>query len=86
MSRTGSMLVWIAAAIVFLASAHAVQACSVCFGDPNSDQARGAVKGILFLGAVITSLLASIAGIAAMWFFKARQLRATAQETQEVSE
>ena len=39
-----------------------VEACPVCFGNPNSAQSRGMQAGILALLAVTVSVLASFAG------------------------
>jgi hypothetical protein len=57
-----------------LAYAPSALGCAVCFGDPDSDLAKGAVRGVLFLAAVIGGLLLSIAGIAVGWSMKARRL------------
>lgn len=73
--------VWAWAVLVMLASAPEVLGCSVCFGDPNSDLAKGAVRGVLFLGVVIGSILISIAGIAVNWSIKARRITALDNET-----
>lgn len=63
--------------MLLLAHAPAALGCAVCFGDPNSDLAKGAVRGVFFLGAVIGALLLSIAGIAVGWTVKARRLAIT---------
>lgn len=54
------------------ASAHA---CPVCFGDPNSDMARGAKWGIIVLGIVIYGLLMGMVGVGVTWFVRARKLQ-----------
>lgn len=53
---------------------QAAWACAVCFGDPDSDLAKGAVRGVVFLAVVIGGVLVSIAGIATSWFVRARRL------------
>lgn len=53
--------------LVALLSSKPLLACAVCFGDPNSLQMKSTKLGILFLLAVIVSILASIGGIAFKW-------------------
>ncbi len=48
-------------------------ACPVCFGDPDSDMARGAMWGILVLGIVVYGVLLGMVGIGATWFIRARK-------------
>ena len=50
-------------------------ACAVCFGDPNSDLAKGAVAGVVLLGSVIFCVLLGIAGTAFHWSRKARRMQ-----------
>ncbi len=50
-------------------------ACAVCFGDPDSDLAKGAVAAVVLLGCVIFCVLLGIAGTAVHWSRKARQLQ-----------
>lgn len=50
-------------------------ACPVCFGDPNSDMARGAKWGIIVLGIVIYGLLMGMVGVGVTWFVRARKLQ-----------
>ena len=47
-------------------------ACPVCFGDPDSDMAQGAMWGILVLGIVIYGVLMGMVGIGVTWFIRAR--------------
>ncbi len=56
-----------------LAGADHVLACPVCFGDPDSDMARGAMWGILVLGIVIYGVLMGMVGIGVTWFIRARK-------------
>ncbi len=49
-------------------------ACAVCFGDPDSSLAKGAVAGVVLLGCVIFCVLLGIAGTAFHWSRKARRL------------
>jgi hypothetical protein len=49
------------ALVALCCAADAVQACSVCYGDPNSDMARGATWGIGVLLAIVLLVLAAIA-------------------------
>ena len=54
-----------------------VMACAVCYGDPNSSQAKGATAGILVLLGVIGSVLLSIIGTIAFWILRARRIAST---------
>lgn len=58
-------------------------ACSVCFGDPDSNMARSAVIGVLFLAAVIVSVLATIASLAVCWSRRAKLLESQAAADQQ---
>lgn len=49
-------------------------ACPVCFGDPNSLLTKGAKTGILFLIAVVASVLGAIFAIALSWSKRAKSL------------
>ena len=55
-------------------SAVPAAACSVCFGDPESQLTQGAVKGMIVLLGAIGFVLASIAFIGGVWIVRARQL------------
>lgn len=65
---------------LLLAWCGEASACAVCFGDPESDLARGAVRGVIFMVGVITMVLAGIGFVAISWSRKARRL-AEAGET-----
>ena len=54
------------AATVLLVTDRAV-ACAVCFGDPESAMAKGAVAGVLVLGGVVLFVLAGVAGTGLWW-------------------
>lgn len=75
--------------IVFMAAAcligHAapVQACAVCFGDPESPMAKGALMGVLTLGAIIVSVLIMVAGTSVFWLHRSIQLSRTGQSESE---
>jgi hypothetical protein len=49
-------------------------ACSVCYGDPNSLQVRGAEAGVLFLLGVIGTVLLSFAGMILFWGRRAKRI------------
>ena len=63
-------------ALVLTASlgAQAAQACSVCFGDPNSALVKGAASGILVLFGVICCVLCGFASLGGYWMVRARRL------------
>jgi len=66
-----TILIAFAAPGIFVRTA---QACAVCFGDPNSNMARSALVGVLFLGVVILSVLVTIASMAICWYKRAKRL------------
>jgi hypothetical protein len=73
---TRLMPVWVA----FILCDEAL-ACAVCFGDPDSDLAKGAVAGVVLLGCVIFCVLLGIAGTAVHWSRKARRLELIQDES-----
>jgi Na+/proline symporter len=64
----GTAAVWTAT------DAAAVLACTVCFGDPNSAQVRGAEAGIIVLFGVVAAVLLSIAAVGLFWVRRARNV------------
>ncbi len=60
--------------LILALAADAARACSICYGDPDSDMGRGAVWGVAFLGAVVAVVLLGMATTAACWIVKARRL------------
>lgn len=58
-------------AILILACAAPAQACSVCFGDPNSSMSQAAVRGVFVLLGVIGLVLGGIATIGGCWIVRA---------------
>ena len=59
-------------ATLLLGTDYAV-ACPVCFGDPDSGMAQGAMWGILSLGLFIGSVLMGIVGVGTTWFIRSRR-------------
>jgi hypothetical protein len=66
----------LAAAFVALMalSPERLYACSVCFGDPNSPLVQGAKYGVMFLAAIIYTVLFTMAGIVYFWYRRAKAL------------
>ncbi len=65
---------WIATAVSgALTIPEALQACAVCYGDPESDMAKGAAAGVLVLMGIVVSVLVGIAGVAVFWMRRARR-------------
>jgi heme/copper-type cytochrome/quinol oxidase subunit 2 len=52
-----------------------VRACAVCYGNPESDMAKGAAAGVLVLMGIIVSVLAGIVGVTVFWMRRARRYR-----------
>ncbi len=74
------------ACLVLVAGSQALQACSVCFGDPDSPMTKAASAGVLFLAVVIYGVLFSFAGVTVFWVVRARRLSGTAQPPPESDE
>jgi hypothetical protein len=51
-----------------------VVACSVCFGDPDSPLAKGALMGVYVLVGVVGFVLLSIAATGVYWIQRSRRL------------
>lgn len=64
----------VSAVVAALTGARPVVACSVCFGDPDSAMAKGALMGVYVLGAVIGCVLFGVAGTAVFWVQRDRRL------------
>lgn len=62
------------AGLVMHAGAGAARACSSCFGDPESNIAKGAVAGVIVLGGVTYLLLMMVAGTGVFWYIRSRRL------------
>lgn len=65
-------------AVAVVALAAPAFPCAVCFGDPTSPLTRGAAAGVIFLGIMVYLVLMGMAGIAFMWYLRARKLAAQA--------
>ncbi len=57
-----------------------LQACSVCFGNPDSLQSKALSGAILFLMATIGAVLGGIAVLAVIWSRRAKQLENSASK------
>ncbi len=55
-------------------SSFIFDACSVCFGDPNSLMSKGTKAGVLFLLGVLVFVLGAIAATAISWARKSKSL------------
>lgn len=54
--------------------------CTVCYGDPASPLSKGAVAGVVVLGAAIVGMLIGFAALFLYWMRRARALeRASAK-------
>ena len=62
--------------LALLALPGSAQACSVCFGDPESPMMKGAAAGVYVMVGVISFVLMAIAGTACFWLVRSRRLAA----------
>ena len=65
--------------LVMGTGAERAMACAVCFGDPSSDMAKGAVAGVLTLLGIISFVLVGVAGTGLYWVRRGRRLGAAAK-------
>lgn len=49
------------------------RACAVCYGNPESDMAKGAAAGVLVLMGIVVSVLGGIVGVTIFWVRRARR-------------
>ena len=70
--------VW--ACIALGAAADPLLACAVCFGDPNSNLAKGTKAGILVLLVIVYGVVLMMVGVAGLWFVRSRRVAARRQD------
>ena len=66
-------------ALLMLAFSPAAQACSVCFGDPNSLLSKGAVAGV---GVLLLVVMGVLGGVAAFFYYVAKRTASLAAQNQ----
>lgn len=74
MKTTLTRILTAVATLGFAALPDRVLACAVCFGDPSSPLVQGAKYGVLVLAAFIYAVLFTMAGIAFVWYRRAKAL------------
>lgn len=62
------------ALVAYLIAAVPTQACSTCFGDPDSSIAKGATAGVFVLAIITYSVVMTLGGTVAFWCYRARKL------------
>lgn len=77
--RRPSLSIVLIPACLGLSPASAI-ACAVCYGDPDSLMAKGAVSGILVLAGVIATVLTGVAGTGLFWIYRSRRLDSLAND------
>ncbi len=66
--------IWVAAAAALgVMLPEIARACAVCYGDPESDMAKGAAAGVLVLMGIVVSVLVGIVGVTIFWVRRARR-------------
>jgi len=71
--------------LLLLLGPKCANACSVCFGDPESLQGRAMKAGILVLLGFICTVLSGFAGLFLYWMSRSRRLAATEEQNVAVS-
>lgn len=59
---------------LFTFATGSAEACSVCFGDPESSMAAGARAGVIVLGGIVYSQIMLMGGVGAYWFMRSRKI------------
>ncbi len=72
--RPGSTSLATLIGLTILLMAQPALACSVCFGDPNSQMTQGVQAGVLVLLGVVGVVLAGIASLLIFWMRRAAHL------------
>jgi len=49
-------------------------ACATCFGNPDSNMAKGVVWGVVVLAGIVGFVLAGMAGVGVFWMQRSRRL------------
>lgn len=70
----------LAAVVVAALAPQAAEACSTCFGDPESPMTKGMNTAIAFLLGVITSVLAMFAGLFVYWMRRVQRNESAREE------
>jgi len=68
------LLIPVAALAMLAGLPSSAEACTVCFGDPESDVVQGAAWAIIFLGSVVMSVMGCLGGF---FVFLARRASST---------
>ena len=61
-SPTGYILALATVLASLTLAPHSAEACSACFGDPNSEVTRGIAWAIIALGVIVLSVLGCVGG------------------------
>ena len=61
-SSLTKLLLFAAVAIMLAGTPLSAEACTACFGDPNSDAVKGVAWAIIFLGVVVMSVMGCVGG------------------------
>jgi len=70
MSKTPPLL----AACLVLALPQLAHACATCFGDPESNIAKGAASGVMVLALILYGLMMCMAGTTFLWWRRSRAI------------
>ncbi len=71
--------------VAVILSAQPAMACSVCYGDPNSQLTHGAQAGMLVLLGVIAVVLTGLASLLLFWMRRAANLEEAGRDVGEAS-
>lgn len=74
MSRLKTAFSLLVVVLALLGSQNSANACSVCFGDPDSSMTRGAFAGVMVMLGIIATVLGGVICTAVFWTQRSRKL------------
>lgn len=72
--KTRGLVIAATAVLALLLLGRDAVACATCFGDPDSNMAKGVVWGVLVLFGIVGFVLAGVVGVGVFWMQRSRRL------------
>ena len=74
MNRKPTTPLLLLAACVMLAMPQLAHACATCFGDPDSNIAKGAFSGVMVMALILYGVMMCMAGTTFLWWRRSRRI------------
>jgi hypothetical protein len=74
MKRRPTTGIVLPAAMLSLAPAGLAHACATCFGDPESNIAKGAASGVMVMAVILYGVMMCMAGTTFLWWRRSRRM------------